>query len=64
VRPGGVIVLWVGPSAKPGRVANVAERLAAELEPPSDGFFVLRKLGPTPEGFPRRAGMARKRPLG
>ncbi|MFL5683082.1 MAG: 16S rRNA (guanine(527)-N(7))-methyltransferase RsmG, partial [Chloroflexota bacterium] len=64
VRPGGAVVLWVGPSAKPGRVAHVAERLAAKLEAQSDGFFVLRKLGPTPEGFPRRAGMARKRPLG
>ena len=26
-------------------------------------LVVLRKLGPTPEGFPRRSGMARKRPL-
>jgi hypothetical protein len=24
---------------------------------------VLRKLGPTPDGFPRRTGVARKRPL-
>jgi 16S rRNA (guanine527-N7)-methyltransferase len=64
VRPGGAVVLWVGPSAKPGRVATVADRLAAEIEAPlDDGFFVLRKLGPTPEGFPRRAGMAKKRPL-
>jgi hypothetical protein len=26
-------------------------------------LLVLRKLGPTPEGFPRRPGLARKRPL-
>ena len=63
VRPGGAAVLWVGPSAKPGAVADVAERLAAELESVEDGFFVLRKVGPTPEGFPRRPGMAKKRPL-
>lgn len=63
VRPGGAVVLWVGPSAKPGPVADVAERLAAELEEVADGFLVLRKLGPTPAGFPRRPGMAKKRPL-
>jgi 16S rRNA (guanine527-N7)-methyltransferase len=63
VRPGGAVVLWVGPSAKPGPVADVAERLAAELAAPETGFFVLRKLGPTPEGFPRRPGIAKKRPL-
>jgi hypothetical protein len=27
------------------------------------GFLVLRKLGPTPPGFPRRPGIAKKRPL-
>ncbi|HZI91472.1 MAG TPA: 16S rRNA (guanine(527)-N(7))-methyltransferase RsmG [Thermoleophilaceae bacterium] len=27
-------------------------------------LHVFRKIGPTPAGFPRRAGMARKRPLG
>jgi 16S rRNA (guanine527-N7)-methyltransferase len=27
-------------------------------------LHVMRKIAPTPEGFPRRAGMARKRPLG
>ncbi len=63
VRPGGAVVLWVGPSADPAAVATVAGRLAAELETRTDGFFVLRKLGPTPEGFPRRPGMAKKRPL-
>jgi hypothetical protein len=41
----------------------VAERLAAELDKAPAGFVVLRKTGPTPEGFPRRPGVARKRPL-
>jgi 16S rRNA (guanine527-N7)-methyltransferase len=63
VRPGGVVVLWVGPSAEPDRVARVAERLAGEPASSPAGFLVIRKVGPTPEGFPRRAGVARKRPL-
>jgi 16S rRNA (guanine527-N7)-methyltransferase len=63
VRPGGAAVLWIGPSADTDRVARVAERLAAELVESPPGFLVLRKLGPTPPGFPRRPGVARKRPL-
>ena len=63
VRPGGAVVLWVGPSAEPDAVGRVAGRLAAELEESPPGFLVLRKLGPTPEGFPRRTGVAKKRPL-
>ena len=63
VRPGGAVVLWVGPTAEPTQVARVAKRLAAELESAADGFVVLRKTGPTPEGFPRRPGVAKKRPL-
>jgi 16S rRNA (guanine527-N7)-methyltransferase len=63
VRPGGAAILWVGPSAEREPVARVAERLAAELVDGPAGFLVLRKLGPTPAGFPRRPGMARKRPL-
>jgi hypothetical protein len=57
------VVLWIGPSADVDAVARVAERLAAG--PPEDrgGLLVIPKLGPTPEGFPRRPGMARKRPL-
>jgi len=63
VRPGGAAVLWVGPSAVAERVARVAERLAAEPVDAPPGFLVLRKVGPTPSGFPRRAGVAKKRPL-
>jgi hypothetical protein len=45
-------------------VAQVAELLAAELEVDAlPGLLVLRKVGPTPTGFPRRPGVARKRPL-
>jgi 16S rRNA (guanine527-N7)-methyltransferase len=63
VRPGGGVVLWVGPSAETERVARVAERLGGELADAADGFLVLRKVAPTPPGFPRRPGMAKKRPL-
>jgi len=63
VRPGGAVVLWVGPSAEPDRVARVAERIAGELVDSPEGFLVIRKVAPTPPGFPRRAGVAKKRPL-
>jgi 16S rRNA (guanine527-N7)-methyltransferase len=63
VREGGAVVLWVGPSADAEHVARVAARIAGELEPAPEGFLVIRKLGPTPEGFPRRTGVAKKRPL-
>ena len=64
VREGGAVVLWVGPSADVERVGRVAALLAAEVERDDDGLLVLRKVGPTPAGFPRRTGVARKRPLG
>lgn len=63
VRVGGVAVLWVGPSADADHVARVATRLAAELVAGPPGLLVLQKLAPTPPGFPRRVGVARKRPL-
>jgi 16S rRNA (guanine527-N7)-methyltransferase len=63
VRPGGRAVLFVGPSADRAAVAAAARELAAELEDSPPGFVLLRKTGPTPERFPRRPGLARKRPL-
>ena len=63
IRVGGVAILWAGKTAEPERVAAVAERLAASSEEGPAGFLVLRKLGPTPPGFPRRPGTAKKRPL-
>jgi 16S rRNA (guanine527-N7)-methyltransferase len=63
VRPGGAAVLWVGPSADIERVARVAEQLGGELAEAKDGLLVLRKVHPTPAGFPRRTGVASKRPL-
>jgi 16S rRNA (guanine527-N7)-methyltransferase len=63
VAEGGAAILWVGPSADLDAVAVVAGKLAAEVEESPPGFVVLRKTGPTPPGFPRRPGMAKKRPL-
>jgi 16S rRNA (guanine527-N7)-methyltransferase len=63
VAPGGAVVLFVGPSARPEPVASVAKQLAADLVESPPGLLVLRKLGPTPPGYPRRPGIARKRPL-
>jgi len=63
VAPGGAAILYAGPSAEGARVARVAGQLGAELAESPPGLLVLRKLEPTPAGFPRRPGVARKRPL-
>ena len=63
VRPGGVAILWLAASADRDAVAAVAARLNGRLEEDLDGLVVLRKRGPTPAGFPRRPGIAKKRPL-
>jgi 16S rRNA (guanine527-N7)-methyltransferase len=63
VRPGGAVVLWVGPSVDRARVARVAEQVGGELAESSGRLLVLRKVRPTPQGFPRRTGVASKRPL-
>ena len=63
VRPGGAVVLWVGPTIELERVARVAVQVGGGAPENRDGLLVIPKLEPTPEGFPRRPGMARKRPL-
>jgi 16S rRNA (guanine527-N7)-methyltransferase len=63
VRPGGAAILWVGASADAGAVERVAARLGGGAVEEHEGLLVLRKLEPTPPGFPRRPGVARKRPL-
>ena len=63
VREGGAVVLWLGPSADRARLAAAAERVAGSVEDSPPGFAVIRKTGPTPAGFPRRTGVAKKRPL-
>jgi 16S rRNA (guanine527-N7)-methyltransferase len=76
LRSDGVFVAWKGArdSAEEGAGAAAAERvgmavddvLAVQPYPSSENrhLHVFRKLAPTPAELPRRAGMARKRPLG
>lgn len=63
VRPGGAAILWLGDGADLGALERVAALLGAGSPEEEAGVVVLRKLEPTPAGFPRRPGMARKRPL-
>ena len=68
VRPGGAAILFVGALGQD--LAGVAKRLGGGVPEshPVEGarerrLMVVPKLEPTPPGFPRRAGMARIRPL-
>jgi 16S rRNA (guanine527-N7)-methyltransferase len=63
VRPGGAAILFVGPSADLAALARASERLGGGAPEERDGLVVLPKLAPTPPGFPRRVGVAKKRPL-
>ena len=63
VAPGGAAILFVGPSADAAAASRVSMRLGGGPAEQLPGLLVLRKLEPTPPGFPRRAGVARKRPL-
>jgi 16S rRNA (guanine527-N7)-methyltransferase len=68
VRPGGRLVLYAG-GADDSRLARVAAELGGRLvDEVAAGLgrkrlLVFEKLEPTPEAFPRRPGVARKRPL-
>ncbi|MGN6379517.1 MAG: RsmG family class I SAM-dependent methyltransferase [Gaiellales bacterium] len=66
VRPSGHVILWTA-NLEPGSLSATAALVAGELAEvvPTEGarsLALLRKLGPTPERFPRRAGQARRRP--
>jgi 16S rRNA (guanine527-N7)-methyltransferase len=63
VRPGGAAVLWLGPNADLEGLARVSERVGGGTPEERDGLVVVPKLVPTPAGFPRRPGVAKKRPL-
>lgn len=72
----GHLVAWKGEPEEDQEavIADNADRLAMEVTRresvvPYSGsrersLYVLTKTGPTPGGLPRRAGMARKRPMG
>ena len=63
VRPGGIAILWTGEDANVDAAVEAAERVGGVAESAEEGLLVLRKVRPTPEGFPRRPGVAKKRPL-
>jgi 16S rRNA (guanine527-N7)-methyltransferase len=62
-RIGGAAILWLGESADVGRLASASGQLGGGAPELHDGLAVLPKVAPTPVGFPRRAGVAKKRPL-
>jgi 16S rRNA (guanine527-N7)-methyltransferase len=64
VHVGGAVVLWLGPSADLVLVERVAAQLGGGAPEVRDGLVVVPKVAPTPAGFPRRVGVAKKRPLG
>jgi Predicted S-adenosylmethionine-dependent methyltransferase involved in bacterial cell division len=63
VRTGGAAILWLGEGADPGGSSQCRSSSAAGLPSFIDGLAVLPKVAPTPPGFPRRVGVAKKRPL-
>jgi 16S rRNA (guanine527-N7)-methyltransferase len=75
LRDGGVLVAWKGhrdeaeerdgaaAAARLGLAVEEVRAVAPFAEAQARHLVVLRKIAPTPPGFPRRAGMARKRPL-
>jgi 16S rRNA (guanine527-N7)-methyltransferase len=61
--PGGAAILYVGPTADAAKVSAVSKRLGGSPAEQVGALLVLEKLEPTPPGFPRRPGVAKKRPL-
>jgi 16S rRNA (guanine527-N7)-methyltransferase len=59
----GAVVLYVGPSADARAVGVVAEKLGGGVPEAHPGLLLVSKIARTPPGFPRRPGMAAKRPL-
>jgi 16S rRNA (guanine527-N7)-methyltransferase len=74
--PGGALVAWKGrrhaieeadgaaAAAQLGLAPGAVHRVAARPGAEDHHLHVMTKVAPTPPGFPRRPGMARKRPLG
>ena len=76
LRSDGVLVAWKGvrdaaeeaAGAEAARQVGMAVKGVLAVQPfeasENRHLHVFRKISPTPPGFPRRPGMARKRPLG
>jgi 16S rRNA (guanine527-N7)-methyltransferase len=63
VRVGGAAILWLGETADLERLAAASEQLGGAAPELHGGLALLPKKAPSPPRFPRRAGMAKKRPL-
>jgi 16S rRNA (guanine527-N7)-methyltransferase len=63
VRVGGAVILWLGEDADLDRLTAAAEQLGGAAPELHDGLAIVPKVASTPPRFPRRAGMAKKRPL-
>jgi 16S rRNA (guanine527-N7)-methyltransferase len=64
VAPGGRVILWLGQSADPDDVSVAAAAVSGALHASrTPGLLVLDKLAATPDRYPRRPGVAAKRPL-
>ena len=63
VEEGGAAVLWLGSSVDLDALSQVSDQLGGAPLEEHNGLAVARKIAPTPAGFPRRPGIARKRPL-
>jgi len=63
VRTGGAAILWVGSTADLDSLGRAAPQLGGGAAELLEGIAVVPKVAPTPAGFPRRAGVAKKRPL-
>jgi 16S rRNA (guanine527-N7)-methyltransferase len=60
---GGAAILWLGERADLDSLAEASQRLGGGLPELYDGIAVVPKVAPTTPGFPRRVGVAKKRPL-
>jgi 16S rRNA (guanine527-N7)-methyltransferase len=63
VEEGGAVVLYVGPSADLDALARAAAQVGGGEPEQVGGVVVVPKIAATPAGFPRRPGVAKKRPL-
>jgi 16S rRNA (guanine527-N7)-methyltransferase len=63
VRVGGAAILWLGEHADLERLASASAQVGGGPPELRDGLAVLPKVASTPPGFPRRPGVAKKRPL-
>ena len=63
VELGGAVLVWLGRTAEREALSAAASLVGGLLDREEDGIAVVKKIAPTPSGFPRRPGMAKKRPL-